>query len=517
MTSSNSLSNYPRTFFDCLDQESRIECLFVNKELNQYVSHHLLADLKMQPIKGVSAYSQVMLYYRRHCDYFRRKVPSLFGMMPLSTVLNDKQLLDILLKSPGTKPNITTITQIWRNFIGQFQFGKDPFSYLPYEVTNAFLSDPNEEAQLLIRAGTSFNQVAPWDVVFNPLNTVISKKWSREDTVQLLLQSKIKVTARTVGLAIESNRFDHMLPALFRSLKPCTKQLAILLEVVPLQHQAFVDKYIDRLATVGRSMISLALKKNYSEDVVIKLLSKCPKGAYRYHIRVAIENRYSEHLILSLMNKCQKHINQYYIRLALEGQYSEPLVLGLLNKYPHGIDQYYIQIAIERQYSEHLILSLLNKCPMGVDEEIIYLGTSLSIQLLENFLDKCYLTTLDFRRSTQYLRLLIKLKHDRDRLIFCIRLVPPAQMRELLEILLNTGRFNAIIDLFLDQDVVVKEIDIHKALDQQYPEEIVIKLIHRVEEVSLDLVRKVKQMHCSPAIVLLVKTKYTVNRSCITM
>lgn len=294
-------------FFGYLDEESGMACAMVNRHTHALIFGKIRDDLKIVPIEHATAYSQVMDCYRRHCNYFRKKVPNVFALKQGVTLLEAKRVIyaRLLMRE---RCHSTLLDSIWYKYVDLKEYERP----CPTNANTFCLPNPNDEIQILARAGASFNQFPHSNV----LTSFIKCEWCTLETVQMLVDKKIRIPSTTITAAIATERFVHMVPIFFSLLANDTCIIE-LIKNIPRSYYPLLERHIDKVQ-VCKYDIRIALENRLPERIILQMLGRCPKGANPYLIRLAIEGNYSEELILRLLEKSRKGADAYNIRCAIK-------------------------------------------------------------------------------------------------------------------------------------------------------------------------------------------------------
>lgn len=427
MKKSVTFSNFPpelysNLFFDYLDENSRLECITLNKKIHNFIYSEVLSDLKIIPKENSTLNSNLMGYYKIRCDYFRNKLPKdTFVFEKDSTIIEVKKIIDNRLSIKMKNFNISLVQEIWRNFMCQIapkthkkgrliimSPGVDNKIQPSSEINNFFLPNPNDEIQILLNAGVRPNYDYNHTSMFFDLTSIIKQDWCTLETIQLLVDKNFLIMAETILTAIKfGKKYDSILPIFFKFLEDNQSFLESLLKDLPETHYFLLDHYINRDYCIHRMTkvyayhIKIAIERNYSEKTILKLLSKCTsrngrkyiKGSKENNVTLALERKCTEDLIIELIHKCKKGEHgrsAFNVKLAAKSKYSEGLILVLLSKCEYEIDYFSINIALKNGYSEDLITSLMYKIKKSDQlkglEELIQSGSS--EVLIEKFLSE---------------------------------------------------------------------------------------------------------------------------------
>lgn len=500
---------------DYLDDDSKMECTKVSKGYNNFMSSRLLVKLNIPLVNNanmLTPYSQLMSYYKKHCDYFIKKLPGAFAFMP-NKLTEAKRIIDRQLSMDGTVQKVSLLNEIWNDFIYRNTSFENPFKSVFISQKHAMVLandpqlNPNEEMQILLKAGIHPDQTSY--IVPEILPSIIQEERFSLETIEMLIDKKAIITPQVIIEAIKTERCTNLLPFFFASIQADNQSLRLFLENLPIGYQTYVESYIYRIDEIIPYTIRLAIEKGYPQNIILSLLRKCSKGSDPYQIRLAIEGRYSEEVVLRLLDKCAEGANPYNVRLALEERYPENVVLSLLAKCGENTTEYHIRVALSNGYSEAVFASLMDKIQkediLKSLEKLIKAG--LFENLVENFIPKAegefcprILSYIAKNHYSENIFLQIFGRTDQEEAINQIHLGKVIKL------------YSAYCaELLIDRGVEVPADALHGAVERQYPEETIIKIVARLQSVEPLHIRQARQLLYSDALLSKMQAKCSHN------
>ncbi len=464
-------------FFERLGEEDRLACAQVNKKSSAIIYGEILKQYKITPLEGVSSHSQLMAYYRRHCHYFQRKLPEPVVFVHPTTVLAAKQIIDMRLSQLGDSTR-SRLNEIWDNYVVQSDQYKRELDASPSDTF--CLPNPDEEMQLLVRAGVSVNH--PWWGIYpdpNILGHTMEQEWCTLETVHLLIDKNITITAATILTAVKIERFEHLVPVFFGLADANRVGVRYLLQELPVAFHHHFEGHIEKMTKADQYEVRIALEQRVSEKIITLLLEKCSEDASAYHIRLALERDFSEDLVLRLLaayRKCpEDQIGEYHLRLAIDHVYSKKVIEQIVVRMaPNTVDARKISDALDNNYPEDVIAFLL--AHVSNDELLEALQHIIEKRRYHELVEKA-LPKASGVFDARYLNEIAS--NGYSEAVF-LKLLGMTDRESMLKMIYLSSILDAcsakVVEAVVDYGVEVRPWDIQKAKEKHYPAHLIEKM-----------------------------------------
>lgn len=357
--------------FFYLSLDSKINCLELNKTINNVMSYTLLFNASTSLQKN-DRYSPQFEYYRplmkscrRRCKYFVTKLPEIFeNLKECKTLIDANSVVSERLEREGSWKNTSLLDEIWYVFMRQAGYEECDISP---RLTHAPYKNHSEEMRILLGAGAKLDSGPVLSTNRDDLSFIVEQTWCNRKAIKFLFNRKdIRVSAGTAVTATKNPQYSRLLSLFFKSIEsypfsPSGKDysLKILLKGVSPVHESHVGEYVNKGFRVSPGNLTLALEREYSEQFILKLLEQC-FDVGNDHLMLALQRNCSEEFILELLRVCDELLLFSTVKAAFEEDYSEKVILELLKKCPNRADvDYYLWLSAQKQFSEELILELL--------------------------------------------------------------------------------------------------------------------------------------------------------------